>query len=488
MKVGIICIHHECNTFVTERTKLEDFKSGILLRGEEIRDKYQDAAHEVSGFFQGLAKEGIEAVPLFMAQTNSTAIILDATFDELWKMVEEELQRAGPLDGILAAPHGAAISESYPDLEGHWLGLLRKYLGPGKPMICTLDPHTNLSEKKISACNATIVYRTNPHIDQKEIGMEAAQLMGQTLRGEIKPVQAAAFPPMVLSMDLQATSEMPCRLMFDYLDDMRKKNPEVLSNSFVLGFPYSDIQEMGSGLIVVTNNNLPLAKKLVKEAEAFLLSHKNAFLSDHISVEDALKKAASLPKPVCLLDMGDNIGAGTPGDETSLLFAMAKNKDQRSFIALYDPEAFSQAKSAGVGKKIRLKMGGKSKYSKSPPFESEVTVKSFHDGPFQEHKLCHGGRKDYNMGPTAIVTSGENTTIMLTSQKVPPFSIQQIVSSDLDPKKFDMIVAKGVHGPVASYREYCPTFIRVNSPGEFAADITTLPFKNRKRPLFPFEK
>jgi microcystin degradation protein MlrC len=68
-----------------------------------------------------------------------------------------------------------------------------------------------------------------------------------------------------------------------------------------------------------------------------------------------------------------------------------------------------------------------------------------------------------------------------------PFSLGQLTSCGIDPKQFDVIVAKGVHAPVAAYEEVCPTMIRANTPGVTTADMTRLPFHQRRRPLFPFE-
>ena len=58
-----------------------------------------------------------------------------------------------------------------------------------------------------AACDALIAYRTNPHLDQKDRGSDAARLMARTLRGEVRPVCAAAFPPLAANIERQATAE-----------------------------------------------------------------------------------------------------------------------------------------------------------------------------------------------------------------------------------------------------------------------------------------
>ena len=104
------------------------------------------------------------------------------------------------------------------------------------------------------------------------------------------------------------------------------------------------------------------------------------------------------------------------------------------------------------------------------------------------HKVRHGGFTKFDQGATAVVKSSSGVTIMLTSKRIPPFSLAQFTSCDLDPQDFRVFVAKGVIAPQAAYRDICDRFIHVNTPGATCADMTQLDFKNRRRPMFPFEK
>ncbi len=70
----------------------------------------------------------------------------------------------------------------------------------------------------------------------------------------------------------------------------------------------------------------------------------------------------------------------------------------------------------------------------------------------------------------------------------PPFSLQQLIGCGLDPASFKILVAKGVHAPVAAYREVCKTFVRVNTPGVTTADVSRLNYRHRRKPMFPFEE
>src|SRR5690606_35901230 len=113
---------------------------------------------------------------------------------------------------------------------------------------------------------------------------------------------------------------------------------------------------------------------------------------------------------------------------------------------------------------------------------------SLHDGRFRESQPRHGGFSEFDQGRTAICETGRGLTLMLTSRRMVPFSLQQLVSCGLDPRAFRILVAKGVNAPIAAYREVCDTFLRVTTGGSTCADMSRLPYHHRRVPLFPLEE
>ena len=89
--------------------------------------------------------------------------------------------------------------------------------------------------------------------------------------------------------------------------------------------------------------------------------------------------------------------------------------------------------------------------------------------------------------PCPRIRTDDGLTLMLTTRRMPPFSLRQLTTFGIKPEEYQLIVAKGVNAPLAAYREVCPTLIRVNTPGCTTADILSLPYDNRRRPMFPFE-
>jgi len=115
-------------------------------------------------------------------------------------------------------------------------------------------------------------------------------------------------------------------------------------------------------------------------------------------------------------------------------------------------------------------------------------VRSLHDGQFEESEIRHGGYTHFDMGPTAIVDTDSGLTISLTTLRTVPVSLGIVTSVGLNPADYQILVAKGVHAPVAAYREICSTLIRVNTAGATAADMRTFDYEHRRRPMYPFEE
>lgn len=243
-------------------------------------------------------------------------------------------------------------------------------------------------------------YRTNPHLDQRGRGVEAAQLLARTLRGEIRPTTALAAPPLVVNVERQLTREPPCKLLMDAADEIRRRNG-VLAASVNLGFPYADVAEMGSSFIVVTDNDVTAARQLANELSSIAWEMRTSLHPQLISVDEALAKVrATVPsrRPVCLLDMGDNVGGGSAGDSTFLAQALSETDALRAFVCICDPRIAAEARATGIGARVQLCVGGKTDARHGTPLPVKVVVRSLHTGRFSEAAARHGGRTEYDMG------------------------------------------------------------------------------------------
>jgi len=486
VRVGIIALLQETNTFIDRQTELVDFESDLLAVGEQVRELLEDAHHEVGGFFEALRAEGVVAAPIFAARALPFGVIRQDVYERLVAMMLCELERSGPVDGLLVAPHGATVAEGAPDADGEWLRRVRENLGPGVPIIGTIDPHANVSDLMVDSTDALLAYRTNPHLDQRAIGARAARLLTRTLRGEVRPTQVLTTVPTVIGIERQSTEEAPLRDVLLAADRMLRR-PEVLSDSVVIGFPYADVEEMGAAAIVVTDDDESTARRLSRELAEEIRIRQHELAGAGVTIDEALDRVSRAQGPVCLLDMGDNVGGGSPGDSTFLARAIIERGIAPAFVCLADAVAARTAGEAGVGARLDLGVGGKTDDRHGEPLLDSFEVIGLHDGRFRETQPRHGGIVDFDQGPTAVVRCARGLTVMLTTRRMAPFSLRQISDHGLDPRDFRVLVAKGVHSPVAAYAPVCRHLIRVDTPGVTTADVRRLDYVHRRKPMFPFE-
>ena len=76
------------------------------------------------------------------------------------------------------------VAEHVRDADGRTAAAIRRLVGPDLPIVMTLDLHANVSPLMIESVTATTIYRTYPHLDQRERGREAARILAQTHGGQ----------------------------------------------------------------------------------------------------------------------------------------------------------------------------------------------------------------------------------------------------------------------------------------------------------------
>src|SRR5581483_7109482 len=183
-----------------------------------------------------------QAIPLVMGWATPSGPVANAVFNEVTDHIIAQVKKEKP-DGLLLSLHGAMVVESHLDGDGAVLAKLRQALGNDLPIVVTLDLHGNISERLVSLSTAAISYRTNPHVDQRARGLQAADLMVRTLRGEVRPVPALAKPLVIVNIMVQDTSQEPLKLVLEECRRTEQK-PGILAVSMLPGFPYADVPQM----------------------------------------------------------------------------------------------------------------------------------------------------------------------------------------------------------------------------------------------------
>jgi microcystin degradation protein MlrC len=477
MRVGIAGLLHESNTFLPAPTVYEDFASTSLTRGEALIDRWQGAPHELGGFLEGARQFGFTMAPALAAYAVPSGPVTPEAFERLVAELLEAIEAAGPLDGLLIALHGATVSVDFPDADGEILRRVRALLGPRMPIVCTLDLHANISAAMAAHSTALISYRSNPHLDQRERGLEAAGLMDRILRGQARPVQALEMPPMLIRISSQYTAEPPAHGLYEDVREVLRW-PGILSASVAMGFYYADVEEMGAAFLAVADNDPALARRAAQWLARRAWDRRHEFAAQLPSPSEAVRLAAqSTRTPVVFMDVGDNVGGGSPGDSTVLFAEILRQGVPNALVVLYSPEAVRACVDAGVRGSVRI----------SSPIELAGTVRILSDGRYIETQVRHGGWTYNDQGITAVVETEQQHTVVFTSRRMAPMSLEQILSLGIHPERKRILIVKGAVAPRAAYAPVAGEIVVVDTPGVTADDPGSFEYRRRRRPLYPLE-
>ena len=484
--IAIGGIMHESNTFSDTPTDFEAFHTSV---GDEIIDAWADTHHEMGGFIQGAAQNGYTLYPTLMAAATPAGRVTDAAFDRLTEMLLQRLKTAPKSEGLLLALHGAMVVESYPDGDGELLRRLRAVFPAEFPIVVTLDHHANVSEQMVNLSTALVIYKTNPHIDQGHRGLQAAALMHRILSDGITPTQSLSKPLMLLNILYQNTSAEPMRSILNAAAELESRD-DVLVANVAAGYPYADVYEAGPAFVIVTDDTRQLARKEAERLSEMLWNVRGRLTLDLPDAAAAVRQAINAEKhPVILVEMGDNIGGGSPGDSTIILSELLKQDAAEFVVVLWDVESVQACLRTGVGEEVALSVGGKTDRRHGKPVPIRGRVRLIHDGHFVETEPRHGGQKYHNQGLTAVVelASPHRALVVLTSRRQTPFSLHQLLSLGVQPQGMRIIVVKAAIAYRAAYEPIAGEIIEVDTPGLTAVNPQHFTYGHLRRPIFPLD-
>lgn len=461
MRIGVALLSHESNTFASFPTTLADFR---FVRGPEIIEQYRSTFHEVGGFIAGAEEYGYEMVPLMGAVATPAGAVEADAYEALLAELLGFIDDAMPLDGLLLGLHGAFVAEGFPQGDGETTRRVRELVGPDFPLFVTHDYHGNVPPQLVEDATALIIYKTCPHIDQRERGLQAADLLTRTVRGEVQPTSSIVKPELVYNIAFHNTSSGPMKPVMEAAIELEGQ-PGVLAVSVAAGYQYADVPWMGPSIVVVTDGDAALAEREANRLADMMWATRDELLPEIPGPGEAVQEAmASEEKPVAMMEMGDNIGGGSAGDSTFVLEALLGQGANGWVAALYDPESVEVCAAAGIGARLTLAVGGKVDDQHGPTLTVEGTVRALHDGKFIETERRHGGGKYWDQGLTAVLeTSGG--LLVLDSERTPPMSLNQLRSVGIMPEQHEIFVAKGSVAPRAAYEPVSARIIEVDSGG-----------------------
>jgi len=158
-------------------------------------------------------------------------------------------------------------------------------------------------------------------------------------------------------------------------------------------------------------------------------------------------------------------------------------------VMIADAAAVAALKDVPAGGRATVAIGGKGSRLDLGPVTLEVELVSRSDGRFVledlKSQIVVLGRM-IDMGPTAVVRH-RGLTILLTSRRLAPMDLGQWRSQGIDPEKLSVIGIKAAVGHRRAYDKIASASFTVRTRGPCTSDLTQLPYKHIRRPVFPLD-
>jgi len=461
---------------------LKDFR---VVRGEEVLKRFYGTKTPVGGLIDGCAKQGFQPLPTILASGGAGGTITDEGFDTLLGELLNGIENATPIDGVVLALHGAGVSESHDDIEGHILSEVRKIVGTMMPIVSTFDFHANYTRLMVESADVLIGYDTNPHVDGYERGLEAIDITKKLIEGSLKPTKTFRQPGMLLARG--DTNLHPMKRIMDAALEMEALEG-VETITVAQGFPHSDVEFAGMSIIVTTNGDQGLADKCADELKELAWSLRRDFLvKDLVTVQEGIKRVKKAKEGLIILaEVGDGAGGGGTCKGVVVLKAVLEAGLENGVVAaIADAEAVRRTIEVGVGNVVTTEIGGKTDKVHGEPIRVTGLVKLISDGRFIR-KGPMGTGSESNMGRTVVLRVG-SVDIIVTEKRHYPTDLQFYRSLGIEPTEKKFIVIKGMTHFRASHEPIAKEIVYVDTPGLTSLRLAGFGFKRLRRPIFPLD-
>ena len=481
-KVIVAECRQEISSFNPIPSRYDDFS---VRFGAEVLDYYSTVRGEVGGALDVLqTADGCEVVPTYSAESITSGGTLDGTdFERIAGDFLGELKKAESADGAYFALHGAMGAEGQDDPEAYLLEESRKILGEDIPIVVSLDLHGVVTDGMLEHGDAIVIYHTYPHVDFYETGVRAARLLSSILAGEAKPLMGRVKIPALVRGDELITETGSFGDVVGRAQEM-EQHPKGLAAGMLIGNPFTDVPELRSNSLVVTNDDRELAELWAAELANQMWRHHEQMKVPLTSIEEAVRIAGQTEGTVVLMDAADATSSGASGDSVAIVRELVASGYQGSVLApIVDPPAVAKAFAVGVGGTIRTTVGGALDPRRFKPLDVEARVKLLSDGQIRSESF---GSK-WSAGPTAALEFG-NCVLVVTSRPVSLFDRALFYAHGQDPKRFDLVVVKSPHCEPHMFADWCGRLINVDGPGATSANLPTLGHTKCARPVFPLDE
>lgn len=481
---------HESNTFSRCPADYAAFQDRGIALGEAAIAARGDANTPLAGFLDIARPAGWRVLHAISAAAQPSGPVTRDAYDRIAGVIVEAARaHAGSVDGVLLGLHGAMVTEFCEDGEGELLERLRAVLGKTVPIAVTLDPHANVTRRMTELAEIVVSYKTYPHVDMREIGRLAAGIMQRTLAGEIRPVTLRVDRPMLEEVNGGRTDIGP---MVERIARARayEQEPDVFAVSVNGGFGNADIAEVGPTVLVTCQGDLERHRAFADALAEDMWQRRFETITSFLSVEEAVAEAAvyvAASGPLIIADYADNPGGGGYGDATGLLRGMiAADLEDACFGPIVDPEAAAELHRSRPGTTVSVRLGGKvDPEIGGGPLDLTGTLVSVSDGDYVGDGPMLGGLHA-SWGPCAVLRVG-GIEILVTTIRAQMNDLQQFRAFGIDPAAKRVVGLKSMQHFRAAFEPIAGKVIVCDSGALCTPDLTRLPYRRVRRPIFPLD-
>jgi microcystin degradation protein MlrC len=465
----------ETNTLSPLPTGEGDF---IVVRGGAPDDASLFGAPLVA--FRKLARaRGFEVREGLYAYAEPAGPVVRAVYERLRDEILGELERAMPVDAVLLSLHGAMVADGYDDCEGDLLARVRRVVGPSVPVGGELDPHCHLTNAMLENATALVCFKQYPHVDFEARALDLFRLIEDAALGRTRPRMSTFDCRMIGGYH---TTLEPMKGFVEKITALEGQGG-VLSISVAHGFPWGDVPEAGTKLLVITDDQAEEGARLASELGRALYALRGRTHRPVLGVDEALTRALRAHRgPVVLGDVSDNPGGGAPGDATFLLEAvLARGVSDVALGCIWDPVAVSIAASAGEGARLDLRIGGKLGPMSGRPVDLRVLVSRVG----RDVKQSFAGAQN-SLGD-AVAVRAAGVDVVLCSARTQVLSPDCFTKLGIEPSSRRLLIVKSSQHYRAGFADVAAEIHDVGAPGAIQPDFASIPLRRIARPKWPFD-
>jgi microcystin degradation protein MlrC len=473
----------ETNTFSPIPTGARLFADTSLVRGGAYGANPNLFALPLIEFRNRAQAKGwrvTESLATFAMPAGTTVqSVYEAFRDEILADVAEAM----PVDAVLLSLHGAMVAEATESCETDLVQHIRAAVGPDVPIGVELDLHCHLTDELVATANAIVIFKEYPHIDVRQRAGELFDIVAAAVEGRAAP-RMATFDCRMLG--LYPTTVEPMASFVRKISRLEGRDG-VMSISIAHGFPWGDVSQVGTRVLVITDGDKADGPGLARTLGLELRGLRPRIEAPWLPLDEALDRAIAAPDgPIVLADMADNAGGGAPSDSTFILRAMLdRGMTDAAVGCVWDPGAVALCFEAGEGARLKLRVGGKLGPMSGDPLDLDATVKRLKRDATQD-----GLGARVNMGDSAAISiQGVNggIDIVLISKRTQCFTPSAFTSVGIDPSTRRYLVVKSMNHFRAGFEPIAKAILYVAAPGAIDFDYRRIPYRNVRRPIYPLD-